>query len=144
MCMPIATQDLVNDVLFDAIIHACTCDFFLFSRREKRNHQISVTNLQLTCSTWSGVQSCLGKSMFPENTCFRENTLLLILSSVNRAAALRSLCSSPVSWGHWLNATPNAHPTLRKHNPVQDKSWAAFEAKATPASDHNKDNLDYH
>lgn len=29
------------------------------------------------------------------------------------------------------------HPTLRKHNPAQDKSWAAFEAKATPASDNN-------
>lgn len=30
-----------------------------------------------------------------------------------------------------------AHPTLRNHNPVQDKSWVAFEAKATPASDNN-------
>lgn len=30
-----------------------------------------------------------------------------------------------------------ARPTLRKHNPAQDKSQAAFEAKATPASDNN-------
>lgn len=49
----------------------------LFIQQErKRYHQISVTNLQLTCSTWSGVQSCLGKSMFPR-TPASERTLYL-------------------------------------------------------------------
>lgn len=95
----------------------CASDFFLFSRREIRNHQVSVTNFRGR----PGVGSCLGKSMFPYNTFFRENALPLILSSVNRAAAPHSPCTSPVSWGHWSNATPGTSHTEKPQSGTRQK-----------------------
>lgn len=106
--------------------------------KEKETHQVSDTNFQrLTGSPLIWSQILPGQKTRSPVTPASERMLYL---SSPHLSIKQQLCTlhTPAQCPEVIDQMQHhAHPTLRKHKTAQDKSWAAFEAKATPASDNN-------